>query len=217
MLLNNFIKELKIELENTLPGYDAHLEMMPESRIRAMHTIKNYDNARKSGVLILFYPDNKSIKTVFILRPEYDGVHSSQVAFPGGKFEEKDIDIVNTALREANEEVGIVVSDVEIIGKLSEIYIPPSNFLVQPVIGFATQKPIFKKDTKEVAEIIEVDIAQLLDASNKTMREIILSNNLKIKAPCYLINEQIIWGATAMIVSELIVILKKIYSTTFIS
>ena len=209
MFLTNYIESISKELSKDLPGYDAHLEMMPESRIRAMHTIKNYDKARKSGVLILLYPDKDKLKTVFILRPEYDGVHSSQVAFPGGKFEEKDCNLINTALREANEEVGINTSKVKVIGLLSELYIPPSNFLVQPVVGYAKEKPQFVKDDKEVSMIIETELDELINPLNKSMQEIKLANNLKINAPCYLIRDQIIWGATAMIVSELIVILNK--------
>ncbi len=209
MFFNQYIDKIKKELSYNLPGFDAHKEMMPESRKRAMETIKNYDNARKSSVLILLYHDKDKLKTVFILRPEYDGVHSSQVAFPGGKHELQDRTLVDTALREANEEVGININDVKVIGLLSELYIQPSNFLVQPVIGYVDYKPEFIKDNKEVAEIIEADIDELINPLNKSIKEIKLANNLKIDAPCYIINKKIIWGATAMIVSELNVILKR--------
>ena len=164
----------------------------------------NKDHAVKSSVLILLYPGQKSGSLLFALiqRPEYDGVHSGQISLPGGRFEEEDGDLTRTALRESNEEIGIQPEGVEIIGSLSELYIPPSNFMVYPFIGYTNVRPEFVPDKKEVENIIETDLADLLNDKNIKTKEIKIRNGIKITAPCYEIDGNIIWGATAMILSE---------------
>jgi 8-oxo-dGTP pyrophosphatase MutT (NUDIX family) len=132
--MSNSLKiALTKKLTQELPGEKAHLEAAP---FRSLRLEKEGVKARESAVLVLCYPKNKESYIVLIQRPEYDGAHSGQIALPGGKVEKTDTDIVHTALREANEEVGIVINDVEVVGQLTEIYIPVSNFKVTPVIGF---------------------------------------------------------------------------------
>lgn len=198
-----FITDLKNRLNNELPGDLAHQKMMSYNRPLASEVKKN-KAYRESAVLILFYPINEIPHVVFILRQSYDGVHSAQVGFPGGKKEETDRDLVQTALREANEELKILDKEVFIIGELSELYVPPSNFLISPFIGYTNTRPSFVKDEYEVAEIIEVPIHDILGNEYLTTTTISLPNGAKLKVPCFQFNNRIVWGATAMIVQELI-------------
>tara|TARA_R110002050_G_scaffold272326_1_gene416111 strand:- start:247 stop:882 length:636 start_codon:yes stop_codon:yes gene_type:complete len=198
-----FITDLKNRLNNELPGDLAHQKMMSYNRPLASEVKKN-KAYRESAVLILFYPINEIPHVVFILRQSYDGVHSAQVGFPGGKKEETDRDLVQTALREANEELKILDKEVFIIGELSELYVPPSNFLISPFIGYTNTRPTFVKDEYEVAEIIEVPIHDILGNEYLTTTTISLPNGAKLKVPCFQFNNRIVWGATAMIVQELI-------------
>ena len=203
MMFIKFIEQLKKRFQLPLPGEEAQLLMAPHARqrIRVIDSEKHFP--QKSAVLILLFPVTDKIQTLLIHRPVYDGVHSGQVAFPGGKFEERDIDIERTALRETFEEVGVLSKDIEIIGKLTEIYINPSNFLVSPFIGFAKKKPDFIIDPHEVQKIITVDLFSLNDTGIKSEKSITLSSGRKIKAPYYEIDGLTVWGATAMIISEL--------------
>lgn len=198
-----FITDLKNRLNNELPGDLAHQKMMSYNRPLASE-VKRNKAYRESAVLILFYPINEIPHVVFILRQSYDGVHSAQVGFPGGKKEETDRDLVQTALREANEELKIIDKEVFIIGELSELYVPPSNFLISPFIGYTNTRPTFVKDEYEVAEIIEVPIHDILGNEYLTTTTISLPNGAKLKVPCFQFNNRIVWGATAMIVQELI-------------
>ncbi len=156
------------------------------------------------------YPKEKDIYTVFIQRQVYDGVHSGQIAFPGGKYEKEDISLIQTALREANEEIGIDISSVEVLGQLSELYISHSNFLVLPVVAYTPVAPLFVLNDKEVKNIIEVKINEILSPESITQNVFMGAGNRKIHAPCYNLNNNKVWGATAMIVSELYYILKSI-------
>ena len=157
----------------------------------------------------MLYPIKNSIYTLLIQRPLYDGVHSGQVAFPGGRFEESDINLKTTALREAYEEVGIPIKEVEIIGQLTDLYIPPSNFLVTPFIGYVNLQPDFILEKKEVEKIIPVDLFSLNDIGIKFEKIITHSSGNNIKTPFYDIDGLTVWGATAMIISELNVIVKE--------
>ncbi len=200
-----FIKFLELSLKKPLPGINAQLLIAP--KINVNQTLKNNkEHAKKSSILILIYPDAGEIMTVLIQRPKYHGVHSGQISFPGGKFEKCDKNIIQTALREANEEIGINISEVEILGNLSELYIPPSNFIVTPVVAYTNIKPEFKIDKKEVVETIEIKLSELQN-KNTVQKKTIEVRGTKMEVPCYFIQEKIIWGATAMIISELLKLL----------
>ncbi|MFH1161490.1 MAG: CoA pyrophosphatase [bacterium] len=159
-------------------------------------------NPTYSSVLILLYPFEGDIFTVFMKRPDYGGVHSGQISLPGGKYEPADGDLKTTALRESQEEIGIFPKDVRIIGKLTDLYIPPSRYLVTPYVGWAPQRPAFVRDPKEVDEIIEIRINVLFKDETISVRKIKLPLGMHIKAPAFVVNKQVIWGATAMILSE---------------
>lgn len=170
---------------------------------------RDISTARAAAVLLLLYPRNEKIHFVLILRNSYKGVHSSQMALPGGKKEASDVDFLQTALRETEEEVGVSRNDVEIIRELTDVYIPPSNFLVHPVIGICRKPPIFKPDPREVAGIVEVDLEEFL--SDQTLISVQRETSYadEIRVPAFKINENIIWGATAMILSEFKEVIKS--------
>ncbi len=157
---------------------------------------------KPSGVLLLLYPVGEDLFMVFIQRPEYGGVHAGQISLPGGKQEPDDPDLTTTALRESKEEVGIVPERVRILGKLSDLYSPPSRYLVSPFVGYCSTRPEFVKDPAEVEEIIEVKICDLFSESAYQVTRHKVGLGIQIKAPAFVVNGHVIWGATAMILSE---------------
>ncbi|MCD4697287.1 MAG: CoA pyrophosphatase [Bacteroidales bacterium] len=198
----NFINKLKTALIKDLPGKVSHLKMASRLRLKELGFDMDTSTAIRSSVLILFYPKNRKTYTTFMLRQNYDGVHSGQVSFPGGRKEAPDKTLIETALREAHEEVNIDPAQVTVLGTLTEMYIPPSNYLVLPVIGYSKTIPDFRPDKSEVAQIIESDINFLFDPKYK--KETLLNvRGFEIEAPYYDVKGHIVWGATAMILSEL--------------
>ena len=206
---NKFITALKKRISEPLPGLEAQILMAPVTRLHSIYNLSDKNKAKKSSVLILFYPDNNSINTVLIKRARYKGIHSGQISFPGGRFEKPDNNLTETALRETKEEIGIDISKINIIGNISEIFIPPSIFLVIPVLGYTNEIPYFVADKKEVEKIFQINISDLLDINIICEKQIINNENQKINVPCYYIKESIIWGATAMIISELIQVIRE--------
>jgi len=167
------------------------------------------ENARKAGVLVLFYPVSREVNLVFMKRNEYPGVHSGQISFPGGARETGDRDIVETALREAEEEIGIDRESVNIVGSMTDLFIPPSNFLVTPVAGYSHTRPDFRADPKEVSQLLEFSIDHFLDKNARQEKDITIFPEVKIKVPCYFAKGHVIWGATAMILSEVIDLINR--------
>lgn len=204
---NTFIKSVERSLQN-LPGFEAQIKLAPISRIQEFNNPSSNGNVRKSAVLILFYPDNGIIKTVLMERASDNSVHSGQISFPGGKYETQDKNLENTALREAWEEVGLETEKVTILGPLSKLFIPPSNFDVYPFVGYTLEKPQFNTN-REVESLIEIDINRLIKPETFTEMPIIVRNSTKIQVPCYLVDQHIIWGATSMIISELLEVIKN--------
>jgi 8-oxo-dGTP pyrophosphatase MutT (NUDIX family) len=203
MEFDKFVVLLEQRLQKPLPGISAQLKMSSIARLQKLLRFSFPDDAKQSSVLVLFYPFEGKIGLVLMLRPEYPGIHSGQISLPGGKREETDESLIYTALREAQEEIGVDPVKVQIIGQLTEMYIPPSNFMVTPVVGYQTSRPNFRMDSKEVAKIIEIGLDDLLDERNRQMKKMKLSLGLTLKVPSYFIRGNIIWGATAMILSEL--------------
>ena len=204
-----FINSIEEKLALPLPGLTSQLKMAGMRRLMEDGGVIVPDDAKKSAVLALFYPSDGKINLVFIKRAEYPGVHSGQISFPGGGWEERDKDLVDTALREAEEEIGVDRNDVTAIGKLTDLFIPPSNFLVTPVVGFIPEQPHFKPDPDEVDQILEIPMDELLDDSNIMEKEITIFPEVTLKVPCYYIDGSVIWGATAMILSELIELIRR--------
>jgi 8-oxo-dGTP pyrophosphatase MutT (NUDIX family) len=215
-------KSLVHNLENyffssniSLPGHKSHMKMAPSTRnIEILKRESLFLNSRTnkpkpkvSAILILFYLRNNTLYTAMMKRANDNSVHSNQISFPGGKFEDSDNLIINTALREANEELGINIDSIKILGMLSKLYIPPSNFDVYPVIGYTAQPPSFVIN-EEVERLMEVRIEDLLDDRVRITKPIEHSSGKTVDVPCYFIDNEIIWGATAMIISELTDVLK---------
>ncbi|MCG8582024.1 MAG: CoA pyrophosphatase [Bacteroidales bacterium] len=187
-------------LTRPLPGKDAQKLMSPSVRFTG-NTKYDPQNARVSSVLILLYKKDNEWMIPLIQRPKYDGAHSGQVSFPGGKFEEGDRSYLDTALREAEEEVGINRDELSFITEMSSLYIPNSNFIVYPEVCVTEIEPVFIPDLREVAEVIEAPVNKLLmpETVHRFKRNI---NGVHVDAPFYKIDDYVIWGATAMMLSE---------------
>ena len=210
---DEFLNKLRIAVLDPLPGSIAHAKMNPPHRPMEQRIPMSGDLVRESAVLILLWPEADKISTVFILRTEYDGVHSNQIAFPGGKRELEDLDFVATALREAQEEVGIIPDSVTIIGQLSPLYIPVSQFVVYPIVGYTTTIPSFVPNPEEIKEIIPYALFDFLRPDAMIVQDIEIRDRILPNIPCYKIGEKLIWGATAMIFSELLDIIRPIVET----
>jgi len=206
--LNGFFDCLQKNLAASLPGRPAQALMAPLPRPGWHPDDRPETPARLSGVLVLLYSREGQLHVPLILRPTYDGTHSGQVAFPGGGCEEGDENLSETALREANEELGIEPSDVQILGTLTDLYIRPSNFEVYPTVGRLNAEPVFRPNPSEVAELLEVPLAALLDPTRQRRERWQLADRSAL-VPHFAILNQTIWGATAMILSELLAVVRK--------
>ncbi|NAY93187.1 NUDIX domain-containing protein [Muricauda sp. JGD-17] len=194
-----------------LPGTDSHYKMSPTLRIEWLksHKVEKM-NPKKAGVMALFYPDASQVtRLLLILRKAYQGVHSNQIGFPGGKVEDVDSDLMETALRETHEEVGVPPSAVEVIKELSEVYIPPSNFMVRPFMGIYHEPRPFVIEESEVERLVEVYLHDFLDDSNHIEEVLSTSYAKNIHVPAYKLNGYTVWGATAMMLSEIKELLQK--------
>ncbi len=212
MLFNSFLESVVKIKHLDLFGEDSHAKMSPPYRLELAEQMKEKaKSAKKAGVMALFYPNVKSeTYLVLILRKTYKGVHSAQVGFPGGKYENEDEDLMVTAIRETEEEVGVPNSMVEVIKKMSPMYIPPSNFMVHPYIAISESTPNFVKQDTEVEAIIEVRLVDFLDETNTLTTRVPTSFNVEVDVPAFKLNDHIVWGATAMMLSEIKDLLKQV-------
>ncbi len=210
--LNNFgtfINFLGDKLTGPLPGYPAQIKMSGIRQFRESGDMVIPDDVNHGGVLALFYPIDNKPAIAFIKRTEYDGAHSGQISFPGGKMEQGDQSVIDTALRETEEEIGIPVKEITVLGRLTDLYIPPSRFLVTPVVGYITRTPEFRPDRIEVERIIETPLTSLLSEDAIQEKEIEVMNGMRWSVPCYYVDGNIIWGATAMMLSELLEVITR--------
>ena len=191
-------------LGQPLPGISAQLKMSPQHR----RIPELEQTPQKAGVLLLLYPRNDDLTIIFTKRTTYDGPHSGQISLPGGKTETFDSSIIETALREAHEEIGINPSDVEVLGMLTPLIIPVSNFEVAPVVGYMKKPSDFIIDPSEVDYLIEVSFSHLVDPRIVKQKKMLLHDQMSL-IPFYLIDDHEIWGATAMIISEFVELIKK--------
>lgn len=188
-----------------LPGTPAHHKMAPLERIKSLTPEKiAFYNPREAAVMALYYPNNKGLTTMaLILRKTYKGVHSNQIGFPGGKVESSDKDLEDTALRETHEEVGVHPSLVKVVTPLTKVYIPPSNFWVYSFIGYTLKRPGFILQEEEVEALVEISVADLLNPDAVIMKSLSTSYMSDAEVPAFLLNDYVVWGATAMILSEI--------------
>ncbi|CAG2533873.1 NUDIX domain-containing protein [Maribacter dokdonensis] len=212
MNFNFFEQQISKIKDLPLPGEASQYKMAPESRLEELQRINiSQKNPRRAGVMALFYPaNNMGTNLLLILRKTYKGVHSNQVAFPGGKEEKSDDGLLTTALRETYEEVGVAPKDITVIKEISEIFIPPSNFMVQPYIGlYRNPKPFVKQDA-EVELILEVPLSDFLDDTLVVSKKMTTSYAVDIEVPAFKLNGYIVWGATAMMMNEIKELLKQV-------
>jgi 8-oxo-dGTP pyrophosphatase MutT (NUDIX family) len=211
MDFQEFLKYVPKLVEVTLPAKEAHFKMVPFERIESLkkQSLESL-NPKNAAVMMLFYPKKGRTHLVLIVRNSYEGIHSAQIALPGGKYEPKDESYRNTALRETHEEIGIHPSNIEIIRPFTNLYIQASNFMVYPFLGICKEEIVFVPDVIEVANVIELPLSDFLNDNlivNTTMSTS-YANNIEI--PAFKIEEHIVWGATAMMLNELKEVLKKV-------
>lgn len=205
-IMSAYKQHIQERLSGQLPGEAAHFKMAPEHREAELKAVDmSRVTPKQSAVLILLFEKEGELQVVFIRRSDYVGIHAGQIAFAGGRYEESDGDLRITALREVEEEIGIAADKIEILGVLSDLYVPPSNFMVRPFVGFLKEEPTYQLDTREVKSIHEIPLKVLMD------EEIIREKSFfahgtqhDIKAPYYHAGDVHIWGASAMILTEFI-------------
>ena len=196
----------------TLPGEEAHFKLAPMLRMKELENFNiDRQNPKQAAVLSVFYPaESGETNFVLILRKTYKGVHSNQVGFPGGRVEVEDRDLAHTALRETEEEVGIPQHEVEIMREMSRLYIPPSNFWVHPFMGIMKKTPVLVPQEDEVESVLEIKLDEFMSESCLIKETLSTSYAKEIEVPAFLLNGHVVWGATAMMLSEMKEILRQL-------
>lgn len=192
-----------------LPGAEAQYRLAPEHRAGPEFAVRPPADAREAGVLILLFPHEGALLAPMIQRPLESGPHSGQISFPGGGREPLDESLARTALRETWEEIGAPAGDIRLLGELSPLYVAPSNFLVQPFVGWTDARPAYTPDPREVAAVLEFAIADFLAPENLKTADWIV-RGVRVRAPHFVINGHTIWGASAMIWSEFLEVLRSL-------
>lgn len=212
MNFDEFLKSISKIKNIQLPAEASQFKMVPPFRHELLRQQKEaIKNAKQAGVLALFYPnENNETSFVLILRKTYKGAHSGQVAFPGGKLETSDISLEAAAVRETFEEVGVSVEHIKVLRSLTEVYIPPSNFYVHPFLGITPKKPKFIKQDDEVEAVIEIKLKHFLDEKCVILKTVKTSYSLEVEVPAFSLNGHVVWGATAMMLSEIKDLLKQL-------
>ena len=203
------IEGLQARLKSPLPGPKAHEKMRAIPVGRKFPRFEHKQPPRPGSVLIVLYPDENKILFPLIKRPDYEGLHSGQISFPGGKAEAGE-NAIEVALREGNEEIGIDTRQVNVIGQLSDFFVIPSNFMVTPIVGFTSKRPSLVADPVEVAKILHGDIQSILPDTALLEQEILAGNIYPMKAPHFKIENEIVWGATAMMLNEFRMVLNEV-------
>lgn len=207
-MLKNQLKQL---LKANLPGERAHQKMAPSNRPLSSFAKENASSYKESAVAIILVHTGNSLEIVLIQRPEYEGNHGGQISFPGGKKENLDLNLYQTAVRECFEEIGVELHDEHFIGALTPVFIPVSSFHVETNLFYLKEQPTFNKDDREVDAIFTIKLEELMDDQNIKSTVINLPDNLKLKdVPYFDLENKVIWGATALILSELKEIAKQL-------
>lgn len=196
-----------------LPGEASHIKMTPDFRMEEMRRARLAQKSPKmAGVMALFYPDfyNTTHLLLILRQPHPKDVHSDQIGLPGGKVEKGDFDIQATALRETWEEVGVFPEHIEVVRAFSAIYIPPSNFEVQPFMGIYRKTEPFIPQLSEVAALIEVSLDDFLDDANLFTETLTTSYAQNVSVPAFKLNGHTVWGATGMMLNEMRTLLQEV-------
>lgn len=196
------IDQINAALRQPLPGLPAMVRMAPLPRPLELPTPDH--RPREGAVLVLLYPDGPGGELHLILtrRTESVGNHRGQISFPGGSVDADDLSTAHTALREACEEIGVCETDLELLGALTPLYIPPSDFRIYPHVAYAPRRPQFRPQPAEVAELLEVPVSHFLDEGNTAQEEWFISGAPR-QIPYYLVGSHKVWGATAMVLAEM--------------
>ena len=200
--MEDFIHRLKGQLTRDLPGEEAQFRMAPTQRMRMEEALSKALRPQQSAVLLYLFPDQDDWRIVLMKRPDYDGAHGGQISIPGGRLEPGE-NHTQAALREFREETGIPVSRTQLLGRLSELYIAQSSFLVKPFVASAQQRPRFDPDPVEVEQIIELTVSALMSEATVKRGRVRLSSDVRVETPYFDVEGHMVWGATAMILSEL--------------
>ncbi len=206
----DLINWIETRLKEDLPGPEAHRRMLPTLPEGAPIRISHDNPPREGAVLMLLYEEEGDLKFPLIQRPTYAGVHSGQMALPGGKRESSDSDLYYTALRESEEEIGVYKDEITILGSLSSFFVAASNYQVLPVIGFQDSVPRFDPDDHEVEEVVIANLSDLVNNDNIKRKDIHVSNGVRLDAPYFDLSDRVVWGATAMMLSEFVHIFGEI-------
>jgi 8-oxo-dGTP pyrophosphatase MutT (NUDIX family) len=195
---------------NGLPGEEAHLEFSP-IRQKSSVALKNAREVRDAAVAIVIYPFNDELYSLVIERQTYDGTHSGQISFPGGKVEEFDQNLMQTAIRECYEEIGLQLNESDFISELTPVFIPVSGFHVRPFIFYQEIEPTnFILSEREVYQLAHISLKELTNDENVILRSLSVGSTILKDVPHFKLNEIEIWGATALMLNELKHVLKKI-------
>lgn len=191
-------------LRGPLPGHTAFLARSGYTSADLLAALRADDAPRESAVLALLYPRQEEPHLLLMRRPEYDGVHSGQVSFPGGRREVADSDLRATALREFREETGATPAELQVLGSLSQVYIPPSRSLVTPFVALARELGPTRPDPREVQALLEVPLAELMRPDVLRVRnQYVRLLRRDTEVPYFALGGQVVWGATAMMLAEL--------------
>ncbi len=198
---------LEKKFAGPMPGFEAQMKMIPNPRPGNKLYFEVEDTSIKAGVLMLFYLVEGNLYLVLTRRTENVDFHKGQISLPGGR-QEPDESLEQTALREAQEELKIDPDSVRILGRLTPLYIPPSNYCIFPVAGFSETRPDFQPAAQEVAEVLEIPVRYFLEPET-THKETWMIRGVEVEVPIYLFKGHKIWGATAMVLAELVEVLKR--------
>lgn len=204
--MRHFIDRLAQNLQRPLPGQPAQYRMAHAVR---RHQSSPPPDARQAGVMALLFPAQGHWHLTFIQRvaSNPNDRHSGQISFPGGKREPSDESLLQTALRETHEEIGVSPVEVTVLGALTPLYIPVSNFEVHPFVGYAEAPPVFSPQASEVTAVLTMPIDYFSDPANMRKTDLTVAPNITLKSvPYFDLNGEVLWGATAMILSELLAV-----------
>ena len=207
---DTFIQTLRTRLAAPLPGREAQYKMAFAHRVEELKRRLNPpDNAKTACVLLSLWQELGVWHTALIRRTENPrDRHSGQISFPGGRHDQGDGSYAHTALREAHEEIGIPPEDVEILGALTELYIPVSNFSVYPFIGVLSKPPAFQLQPGEVQQVFAPAVAHFQDPASRSIADVLVGQEFLVKeVPCFVLDDRPVWGATAMILSEFLALI----------
>ena len=205
-----FIEHIRHQLAQPLPGREAQLRMAFAQRADELRLNPTTPaDARVACVTLLLWQNTVEWSTVLIQRTSnpHDR-HGGQVSFPGGKYEQTDESLAHTALREAQEEIGVEAHRLDMLGRLTSLYIPVSNFMVHPFVCVVSGTPQFTPQPGEVEAIMTPSVKHFQQVENKGVGELVVGTGALLKdVPCYWVEGKAVWGATAMIMSEFLEVL----------